>query len=39
MIGYEYIGLKLVEYQFHDNDEDNSIFKVEDRFDGDIVVV
>ena len=40
MIGYEYIGSqKPVEYQFHDNDEDNSIFKVEDKIrQADIVV-
>ncbi len=40
MIGYEYMGTqKPVEYEFHDNDEDNVIFKVEDKIrEADIVV-
>ena len=40
MVGYEYIGSqKPVEYQFHDNDEENSIFEVEDKIRrADIVV-
>ena len=40
MIGYEYMGTqKPVEYEFHDNDEDNVIFRVEDKIrEADIVV-